>query len=83
MACHQSNSQTATWTAPAYRPDCAGCHVNDYKSGSHKKYENPDANYTVSELRDCSGSCHIYTDSSMTTIKKSRNNEHSVNDGGF
>jgi hypothetical protein len=82
-ACHLSNSQTAIWTAPAYRPDCAGCHVNDYKPGPHKKSENPDAEYSVSDLRDCTGSCHIYTDSSMTTIKKSRSGEHRVSDGDF
>jgi predicted CXXCH cytochrome family protein len=82
--CHQTNAEQVTWTAPAYQPDCAGCHVNDYESGPHKKHENPDVRYTVSELRDCTGACHIYTDSTLTTINDFRPGpEHSVNQGGF
>ncbi|MES9888250.1 MAG: hypothetical protein ABW140_15700, partial [Candidatus Sedimenticola sp. 6PFRAG1] len=82
-ACHTSNNQVIPWRAAGYAPDCAGCHVSDYKSDPHKKHENPDRRYTVSELRDCSGSCHIYTDSSMTNIKKRRSGEHRVSDGDF
>lgn len=51
-ACHGGNSQTVTWSAPAYRPDCAACHASDYKPGEHD-------NQSVSENRDCaSSSCH-------------------------
>ena len=39
--------------------------------------------YTVGELRDCSGACHIYTDSSLSTISDRRNGNHRVSDGGF
>jgi hypothetical protein len=81
--CHTSNSQTVAWPNAAYAPDCAACHANDYRSGPHRKYQNPDANYTVSELRDCAGACHIYTDSSMTTIATRRNSHHRTNSGGF
>jgi len=81
--CHIGNSKQVAWTNAAYQPDCAGCHAGDFKSGPHKKHENPDAQYSVSELRDCSGSCHIYTDSSLTTIKERRNREHRVSDGEF
>ena len=82
--CHGGNSDQVTWSAPAYQPDCAGCHAGDFKSGPHKKYENPDFFYTVSELRDCSGACHVYTDSSLTTIKDSRPGpEHRVNGSDF
>ncbi len=42
----------------------------DYESGPHTKYGN--VKYTVSELRNCSGACHIYTDSTLTTISRSR-----------
>jgi hypothetical protein len=79
QSCHTSNSQTIPWPYSAYMPDCAGCHANDYRSGAHKKYENPDTSYSVSELRDCSGSCHEYTDSSMTTIKETESGEHRTN----
>ncbi|MFQ5586681.1 MAG: hypothetical protein ACE5GF_07665, partial [Thermodesulfobacteriota bacterium] len=81
--CHTSNTQTATWTNSGYKPDCAGCHAGDYKQGPHKKVENPQIFYSVSELRNCAGACHVYTDSSMTTIQKSRNSKHRVSGGGF
>ena len=50
-ACHQTNSQVVTWTAPGYQPDCAGCHANDYAPGEHE-------NRSVSENRNCAGTCH-------------------------
>jgi hypothetical protein len=56
--------------SPAYKPDCAGCHSNQYKSDPHTKYGN--VKYTVGELRNCSGACHVYTSSTLTTISKSR-----------
>jgi hypothetical protein len=49
--CHGGNSQTVTWQAPTYQPDCAACHANDYIPSEHK-------NATVSENRDCAGICH-------------------------
>jgi hypothetical protein len=81
--CHVGTSQAVAWTNAAYQPDCAGCHAGSFESGPHKKYQNPDVSYSVSELRDCSGACHIYTDSSLTTIKEIRNGEHRVSDGNF
>jgi predicted CXXCH cytochrome family protein len=50
--CHTTNNQVVTWPFAAYQPDCAGCHADDYTPGPHD-------GATVSELRDCSGSCHI------------------------
>ena len=83
-ACHRGNSEPVNWSFPAYQPDCAGCHANEYESGPHRKHGNPDVSYTVSELRNCSGSCHIYTDSTMTTIGTRRSGpEHRISDGGF
>jgi hypothetical protein len=82
-SCHRSNSQLAPWTFPAYQPDCAGCHANDFKSEPHKKVDTPRVLYTVSELRDCTGSCHIYTNASLTTIKERRNSEHRASEGEF
>jgi len=40
--CHQSNTELVAWRYAAFQPDCAGCHAGDYKSGPHKKSENPD-----------------------------------------
>jgi hypothetical protein len=70
LSCHTANTDAATWRTPAYKPDCAGCHTNRYKPDPHTKYGN--VKYTVSELRNCSGACHIYTDSTLTAIKNSR-----------
>lgn len=76
--CHLANAQTVQWPFGGYQPDCAGCHASDFRPGPHKKHENPDVSYTVGDLRDCTGSCHVYTDASLTTIKDSRSNEHRV-----
>jgi len=82
--CHQTNADQVTWPSPAYLPNCAGCHANDFKPGPHKQYENPDVTYTVTDLQDCTGACHVYTDSSLTTIEKFRPGpEHTVNGGDF
>lgn len=68
--CHVSNTDAAFWRSPAYKPDCAGCHSNRWKSDPHTKYGS--VKYTVSELRNCSGACHVYTDSTLTTIQNRR-----------
>jgi hypothetical protein len=83
LSCHTGNSQTIAWPNAAYKPDCAGCHAGDYRAEKHKKVDSPRVLYTVSELRDCTGSCHVYTDNTLTTIEKTRNSEHRVSDGGF
>jgi hypothetical protein len=84
LNCHTTNAQTATWRTATYKPDCAGCHASRFASDSHKKYETPTTvRYTVAELRDCAGACHLYTDSTLTTIKTRRNSHHRPNDGGW
>jgi hypothetical protein len=45
--------------------------------------DSPRILYTVGELRNCAGSCHIYTDNTFTTIEKTRNGKHRASDGGF
>jgi hypothetical protein len=81
VMCHRNNAQTIAWPNAAYAPDCAACHANNYRSDPHTKYGN--VRYTVSELRDCAGACHVYTDSSMTTIQTRRTSHHRTNSGGF
>jgi hypothetical protein len=82
VGCHTTNAQAVQWQFPAYQPDCAGCHASDFEP-EHKKVDSPTVFYTVAELRDCSGACHVYTDASFTTIKERRNGEHRVSDGEF
>jgi hypothetical protein len=31
--CHNNNSEVVNWSSPGYRPNCAGCHAQDYKAG--------------------------------------------------
>jgi hypothetical protein len=81
--CHGGNSEAVTWRFPGYQPDCAGCHASDYKADEHKKVDSPRILYSVSELRDCSGACHQYDDSTFTTIDKFRPGEHRVRDNEF
>jgi hypothetical protein len=71
------------WRNAAYKPACAGCHAGTFKPDKHKKVSNPTILYTVSELRNCVGSCHEYTNSSLTTIKTTRSGKHSPSRGGW
>jgi hypothetical protein len=82
--CHQNNTEAINWRYAAFQPDCAGCHANDYDPGEHRKISGTGTNYTASELRDCTGACHVYRDSSMTTISSRRPGpEHRVSSSGF
>jgi hypothetical protein len=82
-SCHKSNSEVIAWQFAAYKPDCAGCHASRFKADAHKKVDSPRVLYTVAELKDCSGSCHQYTDSTFTTILKARSGKHRSTDGDF
>lgn len=82
-ACHTTNNEVIVWRFAAYRPDCAGCHAGDFRPNPHKKVESPTIYYSVAELKDCSGSCHVYTNATMTTIRRMRSGEHSSTGGGF
>ncbi|MFO0733274.1 MAG: hypothetical protein U0361_20375 [Nitrospiraceae bacterium] len=75
-ACHTSNNEVIAWRFGGYKPDCAGCHADRFKPDAHKKVDSPKILYNVVELKDCSGSCHIYTDSTFTRIRQSRSGQH-------
>ena len=82
-SCHIGNAELNAWKTAAYKPDCAGCHASDFSAGAHRKVDSPRVNYTVSELRDCTGACHTYTDNTLTTIKNSRTGHHRVSQGSW
>lgn len=83
-ACHQANSEPVNWQFPAYQPDCAGCHANDFEPGKHDKIDSPPTQYTAGELRDCTGACHVYTDPTLTVIDSLEPGpEHRISDSGF
>jgi len=84
LDCHKGNSEIISWQYGAYKPDCAGCHAGRYKEKAHKKTKNPTTiYYPVSELRDCSGACHRYTDNTFTVIEKHHSSHHHASDGGW
>jgi hypothetical protein len=65
-------------------PDCAGCHAVTFRPGSHPKYTTPaTVNYTINDLRDCAGACHIYTDSTLSKIKTRRDGHHKATNGSW
>jgi hypothetical protein len=70
-ACHTSNSDLIPWPAPANAGSCAGCHTKDFKAAAHPKTTGGIL-YTASELRDCAGACHVYSDATAKTIAKSQ-----------
>jgi hypothetical protein len=81
--CHETNRETPSWERPGLQPDCGACHASDYERESHKKESRTETRYSVSELRDCTGACHLYTDTSLSTIEKRRTGEHRVRDDDF
>jgi hypothetical protein len=75
--CHKTNTDDATWTSPGYKPNCAGCHQDKWKQDPHKKYG--DVKYSLTELQDCTTSCHIYNDATLTPPPtESRPGRHTI-----
>ena len=83
-SCHVTNTQAFAWKFPAYKPDCAGCHADKFRPQQHVKVTRPaPVFYTVAELRNCAGACHIYTDKAMTKVATRRSHVHRANGGGW
>jgi len=82
-SCHVGKTETITWQYAAYSGYCAGCHAGRFKQDAHKRTETPTTTfYTVSDLKNCAGSCHLY-DGTTGAIVKTRNGKHRSTDGGF
>lgn len=82
-SCHTGNTEAATWSYAAYKPDCAGCHAGKFLSLSpdkHLKTEQPKVPYTVLELKDCAGSCHFTKSDGKVEL---RSGKHRSTSGGF
>lgn len=82
-ACHVGNTETSAWQTPSFRPDCAGCHATAFRPSPHKKVDAPPLLYSVSELRDCTGFCHLYTDATLTQVLERRSGQHNAARGGW
>jgi len=86
QSCHTTNAEKVPYPAPAYAGTCGGCHAKDYVAPKHPKTVKGPGQlfYTVGELANCSGACHVYRDASLTTIATSQpGNHHRVTDAAF
>jgi Cytochrome c7 and related cytochrome c len=82
-SCHTSETEAVPYPSPANAGTCAGCHAKDFKPAQHPKVLKG-ADYTVSELANCSGACHVYSDASDTKVGKSQPGPyHRVTDATF
>jgi hypothetical protein len=82
-ACHSSNTEQIPWASPADAGSCGGCHARTFVAGKHPK-TSAGATYTASELRDCSGACHVYTDATLAHVAKAVPGPyHRVSDSTF
>jgi len=64
--CH-NNTEILVWPNVADKAFCGGCHKSTYRTGPHIKYKNPaDTSYSYDELKDCTTSCHVYNDATLT-----------------
>ena len=82
VQCHTTNTDKIPWTSAASAPVCGACHERNYKPAPHTKYGN--VKYTAAELKNCAGSCHIYSDDTLKAVIKLRPGpQHQVSSGQF
>ena len=80
--CHSPGSWlNVNFDHAAVTGSCGSCHSSDFRSEPHIKVESPRILYNSSELNDCTGACHIYTDPSLSTILTRRPRHHSIPPG--
>ncbi len=73
ITCHKQNNEKIAYTSPSLFPNCAACHSNKFVPDPHTKYNSPTkVLYTFTELKDCTGACHIYTDQTLSKIATTR-----------
>ena len=82
-SCHTSNSEQVPWPAAAYAGSCAGCHAARYQPAQHPK-TGAGLLYSVAELHDCTGACHVYGDATQRSVVTPHPaNYHRVGDAAF
>ena len=82
-SCHSGNTDQIPWPSLAQAGSCAGCHAAAFKPDLHPKTATG-VKYTVAELHDCTGACHVYSDATLGTVSKSvPGNYHRVSDAAF
>ena len=82
-SCHTSDTDKIPYPSPANAGSCAGCHAKDFKPDAHPKTVKGQF-YTATELANCSGACHVYADSSLSSVTKHvPASHHRVSDATF
>jgi hypothetical protein len=82
-SCHTSNTDQVPYPSAANAGTCAGCHAKDFKPAAHPKTIKG-LTYSASELANCSGACHVYSDTTQSTITRSLPGpHHRVSDATF
>jgi hypothetical protein len=74
-SCHTTNTDKVPYPSAAEAGTCAGCHAKDFKPAAHPKTVKG-VSYTVHELADCTGACHVYSDTTQSTITRSLPGPH-------
>ena len=83
VACHKTNSDQMVYSSPANAGTCAGCHAKDFRGELHSKTAKGEK-YSANELSNCTGACHVYSDSTRSTVVKSiPGPRHRVTDATF
>ncbi|HUK01269.1 MAG TPA: cytochrome c3 family protein [Steroidobacteraceae bacterium] len=82
-ACHTSNTEQVPYSSPANAGTCAGCHAKDFRSDAHPKTI-AGLTYTATELANCGGACHVYSDPTHGVIAKRKPGPyHRISDAAF
>jgi hypothetical protein len=82
-ACHSANTEQVAYSSPANAGSCGGCHAKDFKPAAHSKTMKG-LYYSANELANCTGACHVYSDTTQSTITKSLPGPyHRVSDAAF
>ena len=81
-SCHSTLTEQVPYPSAANAGTCAGCHAKDFRPTAHPHAKGQD--YSVSELANCSGACHVYSDTSHSTVVRSvPGPHHRVTDATF
>jgi hypothetical protein len=81
--CHTTDTDGIPYQSAANAGTCAGCHAKDFKAEAHPKIVKG-VDYTASELRNCTGSCHLYNNATLETIaRRIPGPHHRVSDATF
>jgi hypothetical protein len=82
QSCHPGNNPEVSYLVLENAPDCAGCHESDFEDDEHKRVDSPARYYTASQLKDCTGACHIFkADGSLADVKPGP--RHRARDGDW